>query len=110
MRYILLFWALPMGTFWSWYYLSLNDIKFGYLFLSRVVHDFAFRMYGNMLGIEPEIIPALVARACVVDTLLIFSIYAFRKRRQIIAYVQDMRARYAGPRDEESALSRSSAP
>lgn len=91
MRYILLFWALPMGLFWGWYGLSYHDINFGMLFLSREVHDFAFGVYGKLLGIDPATIPPLVARACVVDTLLIFAIYAFRRRRDIMAWWRDAR-------------------
>ncbi len=92
MRYILIFWGVPMGIFWGWYFLSYNDINFGLLFFSRLVHDFAFEFYGNILGIEPSTIPPMVARASVVDTCLIFSIYAFRKRRQIIAWWRDRQA------------------
>lgn len=99
MRYIFFFWALPLGTFWGWYFLSLNDMNFGFVMLTREVHDLAFAIYGKMLGIEPEIIPGLVARACVVDTLLILAIFAFRKRRTIREW---MRARY---RPGESARS-----
>ena len=83
MRYILIFWGLPMAIFWGWYFLSYYDINFGLLFFSRVVHDFAFEFYGDMLGIEAAAIPSMVARACLIDTALIFSIYAFRKRREI---------------------------
>lgn len=93
MRYIFIFWAAPLGIFWGWYFLSLNDMNFGYVMLTRDVHDFAFRLYGKMLGIEPEIIPGLVARACVVDTLLILAIFAFRRRRPIIEWVRGLRAR-----------------
>lgn len=83
MRYILIFWGVPMGLFWGWYFLSYHDINFGLLFFSRAVHDFAFAFYGQLLGIDPQTIPPLVARACVVDTLLIFGIFAFRRRREI---------------------------
>jgi hypothetical protein len=96
MRYILLFWALPMGLFWSWYFLSVNGIDFGMLFFSRELHDRVFELYGQILGIEPATIPPLVARACVVDTLLIFSIFAFRRRREIIGWFRVMRLRYSG--------------
>lgn len=95
MRYILLFWALPMGIFWGWYYLSYNDINFGYAFFSRQVHDLAFQMYGQILGIAPETIPPLVARACIVDTALIFAIFAFRRRKDIAAWAGRMRERYS---------------
>lgn len=86
MRYILIFWALPLGLFWGWYFLSYHDINFGLLFFSRLLHDFAFDFYGTMLGIDPATIPGLVARACVIDTALIFAILAFRRRRKIAAW------------------------
>jgi len=92
MRYILLFWALPMGLFWGWYGLSYYDVNFGLLFLSRDVHDFAFAVYGGILNIDPATIPPLVAKACVVDTLLIFAIYGFRRRRDIAAWWHATRA------------------
>ena len=92
MRWILIFWGLPMGFFWGWYYLSYHDINFGLLFFSRALHDFVFEFYGDIIGIDPTTIPALVARACILDTLLIFSIYAFRKRREIAAWWNASRA------------------
>ncbi len=88
MKYILLFWALPMGLFWGWYYLSYNDMHFGYLMLSRVLHDHVFEIYGNILGVDPAILPPLVIRACIVDTGLIFAIFAFRRRKQIREWVR----------------------
>ena len=92
MRYILVFWAVPMGLFWGWYYLSYHDINFGMLFLSRAVHDYAFGFYADILGIDPATIPPLVARACIIDTALIFSIYGLRKRREIAAWWNGLRA------------------
>ena len=53
--------------FWGWFFLSLNDMNFGYVMLTRQVHDLVFQLYGDMLGIDPAIIPAMVARACVFD-------------------------------------------
>ncbi len=94
MRYILLFWGLPMGFFWSWYFLSVNDFSFGMLFFSRVIHDEVFGLYGQFLGIDPAALPPLVARACVVDSILIFGILAFRRRREIIGWVKERRLRY----------------
>jgi len=95
MKYILFFWAVPLGLFWGWFGLSYYDMNFGVLMLSRMFHDFAFQLYGNMLGIDPETIPALVARACVVDTALIFGIFAFRRRRDIAAWWREKRAAMA---------------
>jgi Family of unknown function (DUF6105) len=92
MRYILLFWAAPLGFFWGWYFLSLNDLSMGTHFFSRQLHDLVFSIYGNILGIESELIPALVAKACIFDTLLIAAIYGFRKRAAIIHWVKTPRA------------------
>ena len=97
MRYILIFWAVPMGLFWGWYYLSYHDISFGLLVLSRQVHDYAFGFYADILGIEAATIPPLVARACIIDTALIFSIYGFRKRREIVAWWNGLGANAPAP-------------
>ena len=80
MRYVLVFWALPLGIFWGWYFLSFYDINFGTLFFSRTVHDFAFDFYAAFLNtylgtaITADAIPGMVAEASVVDTLLIMGI------------------------------------
>jgi hypothetical protein len=95
MRAILILWAVPMGLFWGWYFLSLNDINFGFLFLSRAVHEVVFELYGQILGIDPAGIPGMVARACVFDTLLIAAIIAFRRRVGIIAWVRAWKTRNA---------------
>jgi hypothetical protein len=92
MRYILLFWAAPLGFFWGWYFLSLNDYSMGTHFFSRRLHDLVFNIYGNILGIEAELIPALVAKACVFDTLLIAAIFTLRKRHSIIQRVKSLRS------------------
>lgn len=86
MRYILIFWAVPMALFWGWFTLSYYDMNFGWLILSRLVHDFAFQFYGDILGIDPATIPPLVARACVVDTAIIFGIYGWRRRADVRAW------------------------
>ncbi|MHB2265119.1 DUF6105 family protein [Aliihoeflea sp. PC F10.4] len=91
MKYILLFWALPMGLFWGWYYLSYNDMHFGYLMLSRLLHDHVFEIYGNILGVDPATLPPLIIRASIVDTGLIFAIFAFRRRKQIREWVRRRR-------------------
>lgn len=104
MKYVLGFWAVPMGLFWGWYFLSLNDINFGYLVLSRQLHDFFFQMYGDILGIDPKSIPPMVARACVLDTFLLLGIWAFRRRRELMAWWRGMRERYRveGPAEGSS--------
>jgi hypothetical protein len=88
MRTLFALWAAPMALFWSWFYLSLNDINFGYVMLSRRLHDLVFELYGQMLGIDPAIIPGMVARACVFDGFLLMALWAFRRRRNIAAWIR----------------------
>ena len=71
MKYLFALWAAPLVLFWGWFFLSLNDINFGYVMLTRQVHDLVFQLYGDMLGIDPAIDPGMVAQACIFDTALI---------------------------------------
>ena len=89
MRYVMIVWATPLALFWGWYFLSLNDLHFGYMMLTRQVHDIVFQLYGDMLGIDPATIPPLVARACILDTAIICAIWAFRRRREIADWWRD---------------------
>ncbi|MGO4562238.1 DUF6105 family protein [Rhizobiales bacterium 3FA27D7] len=86
MRALLLLWITPLVLFWGWYFLSLNDMNFGYVMLSRQLHDLVFQLYGEILGIDPAIIPGMVARACVFDSFLVAGIIAFRRRKKIAAW------------------------
>ncbi|QND53110.1 hypothetical protein HB779_15270 [Phyllobacterium sp. 628] len=92
MRSFLIFWAGPLSFLWGWYFLSYYDLSGGMYFFSREMHDLVFNIYGNILGIAPESIPPLVARACIVDTGLVFALIAFRRRKKIIAWVKVWRA------------------
>jgi hypothetical protein len=94
MRYLLILWAAPLAIFWGWFFLSVNDLHFGFVFLSREVHDLVFHIYGQTLGLDPAAIPMLVAKACIFDTLIIGAIYAFRRRREIAAWAREMRSRH----------------
>jgi hypothetical protein len=102
MKYVVAVWATPLVLFWGWFFLSLNDINFGTIYLSRRLHDLVFHLYGQMLGIDPQLIPGMVAKACAFDTVLILAIWAFRRRREIAAWMRDRRERYfpAAPRFE----------
>lgn len=106
MKYLLIFWAGPILLLGSWYYLSMNDMSFGFFMLTRKTHDLVFAIYGNVLGIAPESIPPLVMRAIAVDSTVLFSLVAFRRRKQIAAW---WKARAPQPVDA-SADSLSSAP
>ncbi len=103
MRYVLILWALPMGIIWGWYFLSLNDINFGFLILSRLVHDAVFEVYGNILGVDPQTTPVLLAEACLFDTALIGARFAFRRRRQLMAWYRRQKNNYFGESEPESA-------
>lgn len=89
MRTLFALWAAPLALFWGWFFLSLNDINFGYVMLSRQLHDFVFQLYGQMLGIDPAIIPGMVARACVFDGFLLMALWAFRRRHKIAAWIRN---------------------
>lgn len=91
MRAFLVLWALPVSFLALWYGLSANDLHFGIGFFSRQTHDLVFSIYGDALGIAPETIPPLVAKAVVVDTGLVLAFVAFRRRRQIGAFVRARR-------------------
>jgi len=110
MRYILFFWALPMGLFWGWFGLSYYDMNFGLLIFSRLVHDFAFQFYGDILGIDPAVIPPLVAKAGMTTTPLISAFSASRPRRDLPAWARDAWPRFFGEKPLPSILNRSSAP
>ncbi|MDH4439126.1 MAG: DUF6105 family protein [Rhizobium sp.] len=86
MKTFLLLWAAPIALLGAWYSLSYYDMSFGIFMLTRDAHDLVFQIYGNVLGIAPETIPPLVMRAVVVDSLVLFAIMAFRRRKQIRAW------------------------
>lgn len=91
MRYVFALWAAPLVLFWGWFFVSFNDMNFGYVMLSRQFHDLLFEIYGNILGIDPAIIPGMVAKACIVDTLLLVAFWAFRRRKLILAWIKAKR-------------------
>lgn len=86
MRVILVLWFIPILLFGGWYSLSLNDVNFGFFFLERQFHDLIFMIYGNMLNMPPEEVPALIAGVFAVDTLAIFGIAAVRWHRHWVPH------------------------
>lgn len=90
-RYIFLFFAIPVGLFWLWYWVSYFDLHFGFLVLSRLFHDYYFVTAGNMTGIPPEQIPGMLARVSAIDLGIILAIWAFRRRREIREWWQKRR-------------------
>lgn len=92
MKWFLILWACPVTLIIAWYSLSYYDMSFGIFMLTRDAHDLVFNIYGHVLGIPPETIPPLVARAIAFDSLLVFAIIAFRKRREIRAFIAKRQA------------------
>lgn len=68
--------------------------------LSRDVHDLVFRIYGNMLGLEPAAIPGIAAAACAFDTAIVMGIAAIRWRASWFPQVKETFLAYWG--DEAS--------
>ena len=81
MRTLLTLWLAPMVVFWGWHFLSLADV--GGIIFSRELHDRVYMIYGTLLGIDPDVIPGMVARALVFDSTILFAFIAFRRRRVI---------------------------
>lgn len=94
MKYVFFAWAIPMSLFWGWYFISYYDLG-TQLMLSRAGNDLVFNIYGQVLGIDPAGIPWLVGKACIIDTLLIAAIWAFRRRREIAAWWRKRKERLA---------------
>lgn len=102
MRYFVLFWLFPVGFLGTWYVLASTDTSFGLWFFSRDMHDLVFQIYGDTLGIAPETIPPLLAKALVLDTFIIVGLIALRKRKAILAWIADRRAKAALARRVEA--------
>ncbi|ATN34002.1 hypothetical protein ACO34A_09290 [Rhizobium sp. ACO-34A] len=109
MKTFLILWAAPIALLGSWYGLSYYDMSFGIFMLTRQAHDLVFQIYGQILGVPPETIPPLVARAIAFDSLLVFAIIGFRRRRKIIAWWKARQAPAASD-DLRSVDNLSSAP
>jgi hypothetical protein len=86
MKWFLILWAGPIVLLGSWYGLSYYDMSFGIFMLTRQAHELVFSVYGNILGIPPETIPPLVARAILLDSAVVFAIIAFRRRKAILQW------------------------
>ena len=102
MRWLLWMWFAPMAFFWSWFVLAAGD--FGYVFFSREVYDQTFGIYAGILGIAPETIPPIILKACIVDSAIVLGIFAFARRKRIMAWYRDRQSAAA------AATSLSSAP
>jgi hypothetical protein len=96
MKWVLIFWGGPIAFLGSWYWLSYYNISFGYFMLTRDAHDLVFQIYGNILGISPEIIPGLVLDVILFDSAIVFGLLALRRHRQIFAGLRRLRDWWRG--------------
>jgi len=89
MRYFFIFFVIPMSLFWGWYLLAYHDVGLGTPIFTRQAHDHVFGIYGQILGIDPDTIAPMVARACVVDGSILLAIIAFRRRKKIKSWLAE---------------------
>lgn len=102
MRFLLYFWAGPLAFFWGWYFLSLNDVNFGTILLSRRLHDLVFEVYGQILGVSPDSVPKMAAEACLFDTFLVVALLAVRHRRALWRHAVRLRKTFSGSTSSEA--------
>jgi Family of unknown function (DUF6105) len=84
MRYFLALWVLPVGGLLAWLFLASNNYAFGTFFFSRTMYDLVFGIYGEILGVDPDTLPRLVYKALVLDTLIVASLFALKRRKDIM--------------------------
>jgi len=93
MRWLLSLWFLPIGFLVLWLTLASNDWGFGMHFFSRDMYDTVFGVYAAVLGVPAESLPPLVVRALILDSLIVLALYAFRRRKPIIAFLRERYSR-----------------
>ncbi|MEM8750122.1 MAG: DUF6105 family protein [Pseudomonadota bacterium] len=86
MRTFLILWLTPLALLGGWYGLSSNDISLGTTIFSRATHDQVFGIYANILNVEPEVLPGMLARTIIFDCFLVGLIIAYRKRAIILPW------------------------
>ena len=92
MKWFLVFWLGPIVFLGGWYGLSYYDMNFGFFMLTRQAHELVLQMYAETLGIDPQSVAPLVAKAIGTDSLFVIAILIFRRRKKIAAWWQARRA------------------
>ncbi|WP_062016048.1 DUF6105 family protein [Aureimonas sp. AU4] len=110
MRWFLTLWFAPMSFLALWLGLASHDLNFGMLFFSRALYDHVFGLYAAALGVAPETLPPLVVRALILDSLIVVSVFAFRRRRAVGAWFSAVRQRNSRSSASNRTASLSSAP
>jgi hypothetical protein len=54
--------------------------------LTRQAHDLVLKIYGDTLGIDPQSVAPLVAKAIGTDSLFVIGIILFRRRQKLLAW------------------------
>jgi hypothetical protein len=103
MRTLIALWLAPLAVFWSWYWLSLYDLGLGSMLFSPALHAEVFALYGSWLGIDPDALPGLLAKACLTDALLAAALVAFRFRRVLSSLLVGWRRRHPAGRPLRSS-------
>lgn len=93
MRWLLSIWFVPIAFLVLWLLLAANDWSLGVHFFSREMYDTVFGVYANVLGVPAESLPPLVVRALVLDSLIVLALYAFRRRKPIMAFLRERYSR-----------------
>jgi hypothetical protein len=94
MRTLIALWLAPLAVFWGWYWLSLYDLGLGSMLFGPALHAEVFTVCGSWLGIDPEALPGLLAKACLIDALLAAALIALRFRRVLFGLLLGRRRRH----------------
>ena len=86
MRFFLVLWVLPVGGLAVWLFMASHDYSFGTMFFSRDMFDLVFGIYANILGVDAAVLPPLIYKALVVDTLIVAALFALKRRKDIMAW------------------------
>ena len=78
MKYLIIFWGIPVGLLSLWHVLSMNDLNFGLFFLSREFNDTYFGIYSKITGVEVDAIRASLPRILLIDTVFVFAVVYFK--------------------------------
>ncbi|MEO0497211.1 MAG: DUF6105 family protein [Pseudomonadota bacterium] len=92
MRWLLIAWFTPLAIFWGWLGLAYVDAWPSSVFFSRVLYDSVFVVYEQMTGLNESQLISYLAKICILDSLIVLAIYAFRRRKLIRAWWASRRA------------------
>jgi hypothetical protein len=84
--------------------LSANDVSFGVFILSKQAHDMVFQIYANTLGVDPSVIPGMIAGACALDSLIVLAIAAFKWRASWWPQTKEMVSHYWSDEVDEETI------